>query len=87
MQLFLPVLRADMLIAERYRHVAGPSLECPVIALYGERDPLVSPEGMAGWRSETIGGCEIIPVPGGHFCLREDDFLGRLTAPLTRVMG
>jgi medium-chain acyl-[acyl-carrier-protein] hydrolase len=85
MRLFLPVLRADMRIAECYRRAAGPSLRCPIIAFYGEQDPLVSPDGVAGWKSETTGGCEIVSVPGGHFCLGDDVFTGRLAASLARV--
>jgi medium-chain acyl-[acyl-carrier-protein] hydrolase len=85
MRLFLPVLRADMRIAECYRRPAGPSLRCTIIAFYGEQDPLVSPDGAAGWRSETTGGCEIVSVPGGHFCLGEDVFTGRLAASLARA--
>jgi surfactin synthase thioesterase subunit len=87
MRLFLPVLRADMRIAERYRRLAAPSLRCPVIALYGEHDPLVSREGATGWRHETLGGCEIFAVPGDHFCLKEEAFTGRVAVQLARILS
>jgi medium-chain acyl-[acyl-carrier-protein] hydrolase len=75
---FLPALRADMRIAERYRCDGGTSLRCPVVVLYGDRDPLVSGPGVAAWRLATTAHCEIGQVPGGHFCVREAGFTGRL---------
>ena len=85
MRLFRPALRADMRIAEQYRRPDGPSLRCPIIVLYGDRDPLVSPAGVALWRSETSGRCEIVPVPGDHFCLRDAVFTDRLALALARA--
>ena len=88
MRLFLPVLRADMRIAERYRRTAGPPLSCPIVACYGERDPLLSPEGVADWTNETSAGCEILMTPGaGHFFLREPGFPARLAVSLSLVTG
>lgn len=71
-RLFLPVLRADMRIAERYTRARSAPLRCPVIVFSGARDPMVTAEGLATWRQETSGHCEIVTLPGGHFCRRED---------------
>lgn len=86
MRLFLAVLRVDMRIAERYRRTAGPPLSCPIVACYGERDPLLSAEGVADWANETSAGCEILMAPGGgHFFLLEQDFTARLAASLSAI--
>jgi surfactin synthase thioesterase subunit len=77
-----------MRIAERYRRMASPPPSCPVVACYGERDPLLSPEGVADWANETSVGCEILVTPGGgHFFLREQGFPARLAAYLPLVTG
>lgn len=75
---FLPVLRADMRLAERYVRANGPRLDCPIIALSGTRDPLVSRTGVATWRQETTATCHLIEVDGDHFCLQTKGYLDRL---------
>jgi medium-chain acyl-[acyl-carrier-protein] hydrolase len=86
MRLFLPVLRADMRIAERYRRTAGQPLSCPIVVCYGERDPTLSLEGVADWTNETSAGCEILAAPGGgHFFLREQGFPARLAVSLSLI--
>jgi medium-chain acyl-[acyl-carrier-protein] hydrolase len=65
--IFLPALRADFAMAETYRNVEGPLLECPVSALGGHQDSSVAAYELAAWREQTCGtfGCRMFP--GGHF--------------------
>jgi surfactin synthase thioesterase subunit len=84
MRFFLPTLRADIRIAERYTRAGEAVLRCPVTVFFGARDPLVSAAGVAAWRRETTADCEIARLPGGHFCLRESYYLGRLREALSR---
>lgn len=74
MRFFLPTLRADMRIAERYVRAEAPRLNCPITVLCGDDDPLVSTAGISAWRLETGAATDIITMPGGHFCLREPAF-------------
>jgi surfactin synthase thioesterase subunit len=69
MDLLLPALRADLEICETYRHVAEPPLPSPVVALFGEEDPDVRPQHVAGWRLHTARGFAIRSFAGGHFFL------------------
>jgi surfactin synthase thioesterase subunit len=84
-QLFLPVLRADMRIAERYLRSPGPPIDRPVSVLYGTDDPLVSPAGVSAWRGETVAPVEITALPGGHFCFQEPGYLSRLRDTLAAL--
>jgi surfactin synthase thioesterase subunit len=77
-EFFLPVLRADMQIAERYARAGGPRLDCPIVALAGTQDPLISSAGVATWRQETTATCDIIQVAGDHFCLQSQGYLSLL---------
>jgi medium-chain acyl-[acyl-carrier-protein] hydrolase len=66
-ELLLPVLRADIALADTYAYRDGPPLDCPILAFHGERDELTSAEGMAAWRDHTTAGFAMEALPGGHF--------------------
>lgn len=72
--LFLPIVRADLLLAETYRRAPGQPLSCPVFVSFGRSDPLVSAAGLAAWKEETTGPVDLRPFPGGHFYLTGDAF-------------
>jgi medium-chain acyl-[acyl-carrier-protein] hydrolase len=81
---FLPVVRADLKLAEAYRRAPAPPLSCPVRVCSGQSDPVVSPAGLAAWRQETTGPVEFREFPGGHFYLDTDMFPAGL---LTGIPG
>lgn len=54
-ELMLPTIRADLTLAETYRHTPGPPLPVPVRVLRGSRDPLVR-GGDGGWSRRYVGG-------------------------------
>jgi medium-chain acyl-[acyl-carrier-protein] hydrolase len=68
-ELILPTLRCDFEMAECYRHAAGPTLSCPVIAMGGRRDADISAQDIAGWRSVTSGPFKSMMFDGDHFFL------------------
>ena len=65
--IFLPILRADLTLVERFRFVAGERLTCPVVALAGERDANVSDVGLMAWGELTDGRFAWERLPGDHF--------------------
>jgi medium-chain acyl-[acyl-carrier-protein] hydrolase len=69
--LILPVLRADFRLCSDYRY-ARPlrQLSCPVTALGGAGDPLVSGWQLQAWDKQTSGSFELRMYPGGHCFLR-----------------
>jgi surfactin synthase thioesterase subunit len=70
-ELFLPMLRADMEIAGRYRGEFGGKAEFPVLALCGDRDPIAPPRAMDGWRDLTTDFSGVHTIEGGHFFPQE----------------
>jgi medium-chain acyl-[acyl-carrier-protein] hydrolase len=82
--LFLPALRADLGLLDRYRHRDEPPLATPITALYGTGDRVEDPADVRAWREHT-DRFEVHPVPGGHFFHREavDEVADRLN-PLLR---
>ncbi|HEY7594302.1 MAG TPA: alpha/beta fold hydrolase [Actinophytocola sp.] len=67
----LPLIRVDYKAAETYRYVPGPRLSCPVVALTGDADPLVTVDEAAAWAGHTDGPFDLRVYPGGHFYLDE----------------
>lgn len=69
MELFLPVLRADLTLNDTYTYVAEPPLDCDITAFGGLQDRKVLPEEMAGWRLQTSHSFSLRMFPGDHFFL------------------
>ncbi|HTZ45884.1 MAG TPA: alpha/beta fold hydrolase [Jatrophihabitans sp.] len=84
--LFLPVLRADLRVAETYAYSpAASALPCPILSWQGEDDPLVSRDGVQAWELETSASCTIAWLPGQHFFhLNRPEFLVELARAVTR---
>lgn len=72
LELLLPALRADVEALERYVHRPGTPLRCPVVAMGGTHDRLVSQDQLASWALETSGPFRVETFPGGHFYFQED---------------
>lgn len=71
-ELFLPILRSDHGLIERYRpidpiHVSSADL----VLLYGEGDPLAQPGQMHEWARYSRGRICLHRFDGGHFFLND----------------
>jgi medium-chain acyl-[acyl-carrier-protein] hydrolase len=84
---YLPVLRADLRVAETYAPRSGPPGDFPIAAFAGRRDPLTDPQAVLGWARETTAAFELALVPGGHFFLDGPDFPAALAGYLSRLAG
>nr|ALF39341.1 oleoyl-ACP hydrolase [Streptomyces sioyaensis] len=69
LRMILPAVRSDYKAVESYRHVPGPPLDCPVVALTGDDDPQVTLDEAKAWSEHTVGGFELKVYEGGHFYL------------------
>jgi surfactin synthase thioesterase subunit len=69
LQLLLPALRADLEMDWTYRHEPGRLLDCPIIAVGGDRDETVSVEQVTAWKRHTTGPSCTEVFPGDHFFL------------------
>lgn len=69
--LFLPTLRADFTLVERYAYTPDAPLDCPIVAFGGQQDTRVPPEVLQGWQHETRGTFDMHMLPGGHFFLND----------------
>ncbi|MFI7207921.1 thioesterase [Micromonospora aurantiaca] len=67
LQFMLPVLRADLRMAETWAGPPSPPLAVPVSLLSGVHDLLAPPTRMASWRRSFVGEVAAHSYPGGHF--------------------
>ncbi|MGE0718086.1 MAG: thioesterase II family protein [Alphaproteobacteria bacterium] len=72
LQLFLPIMRADIRAIETYRHLPETPLPLPVTLMGGLTDPQCSDLAWDGWQSGFVPAVERLRFPGGHFYLLED---------------
>jgi medium-chain acyl-[acyl-carrier-protein] hydrolase len=86
LQVFLPLLRADLRLAERYERPAVGPLPVPVAAFAGDDDPMTDDLGMLAWKRETSRSCELVFLEGGHFFLDSPEFAGALTERVARLV-
>jgi medium-chain acyl-[acyl-carrier-protein] hydrolase len=71
MELFLPVLRADLEILETYSYLPGAPLACPISALGGVLDSTVTTNEIEAWREQTTSVFQLHMFPGKHFFLKD----------------
>jgi medium-chain acyl-[acyl-carrier-protein] hydrolase len=67
MQLFSPILRADLEIMETYVYRAEALLESPISVLGGLQDRTVSSSHLEAWKDQTSNSFKLRMFPGDHF--------------------
>lgn len=67
--IFVPLLRADLTIAETYVSSCSQRLPCPIVALGGVADPHVTPAELQAWQELAQGSFGRHLFPGDHFYL------------------
>ncbi len=65
--LFLPIMRADIRLAENYRVPLHDPIAAPITALRGEDDWHTGEDAMRRWGELTRGDFRFHNVPGDHF--------------------
>lgn len=70
LDLFLPIIRNDFSISERYYSTDVVSLPCDILHLSGDLDVSVNEEEIQAWKAYTAGKFEHISFQGGHFFLK-----------------
>jgi medium-chain acyl-[acyl-carrier-protein] hydrolase len=71
LRLFLPTMRADFTLLDRYRYQDEEPLPVPIVAFRGQDDPVEPATDLRAWSEHTSAGFELVTLPGGHFFLRE----------------
>jgi medium-chain acyl-[acyl-carrier-protein] hydrolase len=67
MEVFLPILRADVAVVESYSFREGEPLDCPITVFAGAKDKSVSWDQLLAWKRHTRRRFAMHVLPGGHF--------------------
>lgn len=68
MEVFLPILRADIAVVESYSFHEDKPLDCPITVFSGMNDESVSWDQLLAWKRHTSQRRFAIQIlPGGHF--------------------
>jgi medium-chain acyl-[acyl-carrier-protein] hydrolase len=65
--LMRPVLRADLLMCDRYLMAPAEPLHCPIVAYGSHSDDELTQESLDQWRTHTTNTFERRMFPGDHF--------------------
>lgn len=67
LEIFIPLLRADITLLENYDRDADAQVDCPIVALGGRDDQEVAIEMLSDWQAHTRAAFETNVFDGGHF--------------------
>jgi medium-chain acyl-[acyl-carrier-protein] hydrolase len=67
MAFYLPCLRADFALCERFVPRPGATIDCPLTVLGGTEDADVSPDDLEAWRPVTTSAFASCTFAAGHF--------------------
>lgn len=89
MDLFSPMLRADLRISETYLNDDPDPLAVPLTTLGGTEDEEVGRERLEAWSAQTSAAFDLHWLPGDHFFLHssESDVLSIVAAALEPHAG
>ena len=89
MGVLLPMIRADFAVAASYRHVAGPTLSCPLTAFGGNSDPETHGERLTQWSAQTSGNFRTRVYQGDHWFLHTDErrVIEDVGGTVSRIIG
>jgi pyochelin biosynthetic protein PchC len=68
-EFFLPIVRSDFRMSDRYRPAPGRRVRCDLAAYRGRADADADGEQVARWADLTTGSFRLCQFDGGHFYL------------------
>lgn len=71
MERVMPVVRADLVLADRYRAEPHASVKVPITVMRGSDDIMVDAADAERWQLRTNAAFRMLEIPGGHFFLDE----------------
>jgi medium-chain acyl-[acyl-carrier-protein] hydrolase len=84
-ELFLPILRADLLLAETYRHTMSEPLRHPITVFGGLKDKTTPTTFLPEWRLHTRATCTVRLLEGGHFFIHQQQQM--IAASILKSLG
>ncbi|MFD0312330.1 thioesterase domain-containing protein [Streptomyces sp. NPDC127119] len=86
LRMYLPLLRADLRLAETYTRPPGPPLDVPIAAFAGRWDQMTDDQGLIAWNRETTASLDLRVLDGSHFFHDSPAFATEARARLERLL-
>jgi surfactin synthase thioesterase subunit len=89
LEIFLPLLRADVTMLDTYAYSAGRPLDCPLTAYGGSDDQRVTRAALEAWCAHTTQSFHLQLFPGAHFYLQTErtQLLQAMSEELTALLS
>ncbi|NEP71896.1 MAG: thioesterase [Okeania sp. SIO2F5] len=71
-ELFLPILRADLTLHETYIESGEPPFQFPIVSFRGKNDGELNHEELFEWSHHTLGSFDLHEFPGGHMFFQKE---------------
>jgi len=84
-EFYLPLLRADLRLAETYRYAPGCPLDHPITVFSGIGDITTPINHQGDWQQHTRSGCTVRLLDGDHFFIQHHAHL--LAASILKSLG
>jgi medium-chain acyl-[acyl-carrier-protein] hydrolase len=87
LELMLPILRNDFMLADGYVAAAPVKLPCPIVAFGGDADADVGRRDLEAWRELTAAAFRLHMLVGDHFFInsRQSELIGLVAAELQHL--
>lgn len=72
MEVYLPILRADLAINETYIYYPEKPISIPITIFGGLQDYTVPISSLEAWRQQTLKASKLRLLPGGHLFIKEN---------------
>lgn len=70
LQVFLPIMRADLIMLETYKYEPSELLNCPISVFGGTDDRSVYEDELSAWREQTTSSFRLRMFEGDHFFIQ-----------------
>ena len=85
LELFLPILRADLRLGETYLHTLSQPLHHPITVFGGLEDRTAPTECLHEWTLHTRGACTVCLLEGDHFFIHQQQHV--MAASILKSLG
>lgn len=87
LNIFVPILRSDLMMMETYRYEDEPPLDCSLSAFGGNQDHSTSEDKLAAWNEQSTDFWGTRLMQGGHFYWQSQQptMFRRLSVDLERI--
>lgn len=84
---FIPVLKADYLLQQKYILKGRKKLGSPITVMFGDSDKQMTRDNLLKWKNFSSEDVSFMPVSGGHFFIDKDNASSMLGTIQQQILG